>query len=51
MLLTRAFHRSPNDETRAFAKFFFEKRKDRPSIYQAGVCLAVVTQGRPSSQD
>ncbi|KJC50460.1 ABC transporter permease [Bradyrhizobium sp. LTSP885] len=41
MLLTSAFYWDMNDETRVFAKRFFEKRKAMPSMYQAGVYSAV----------
>jgi branched-chain amino acid transport system substrate-binding protein len=41
ILLTSPFYWDLNEETRAFAKRFFEKRKIMPSLYQAGVYSAV----------
>lgn len=41
ILLTSPFYWDLNDETRAFSKRFFEKRKIMPSLYQAGVYSAV----------
>lgn len=41
ILLTSPFYWDLDDETRAFAKRFFEKRKVMPSLYQAGVYSAV----------
>ena len=41
ILLTSPFYWDLSDETRAFAKRFFEKRKIMPSLYQAGVYSAV----------
>ncbi len=41
VMLTSPFYWDMNDETRAFAKRFFEKRNVMPSMYQAGVYSAV----------
>jgi ABC-type branched-chain amino acid transport systems, periplasmic component len=41
VMLTSPFYWDLNDETRAFAKRFFDKRKVMPSMYQAGVYSAV----------
>jgi branched-chain amino acid transport system substrate-binding protein len=42
LVLTEAFYWDLNDETRAFAKRFFERDKLMPSSYQAGVYSAVL---------
>ena len=41
LLLASPFYWDQNDETRAFAKRFFERHKAMPSMYQAGVYSAV----------
>jgi branched-chain amino acid transport system substrate-binding protein len=41
MLLTTAFYWDMNDETRAFAKRFFEQDKLMPTMFQAGVYSAI----------
>ena len=41
VMLTSPFYWDLNDETRAFARRFYDKRKVMPSMYQAGVYSAV----------
>jgi branched-chain amino acid transport system substrate-binding protein len=41
IMLTDLFYWDMKDESRAFAKRFFEKRKAMPTFYQAGVYCAV----------
>lgn len=41
LLLASPFYWDQNEETRAFAKRFFERHKAMPSMYQAGVYSAV----------
>jgi branched-chain amino acid transport system substrate-binding protein len=41
IMLTTPFYWDMDDETRAFSKRFFEKRKAMPTFYQAGVYGAV----------